>query len=75
MALSVDLALTQDDARRLAQQGLAGSGGAQGGGAGGKDGGGSKGSDRRNLYLLKEGFIEEGSAVWAGMSENDRCVR
>jgi nucleolar protein 4 len=28
--------------------------------------------DRRNLYLGKEGTIEEGSAAWRGMSEHDR---
>lgn len=29
-------------------------------------------ADKRNLYLSKEGHIEEGSAAWAGMSEYDR---
>lgn len=66
--LSVDLALTQDDARRLGQE--------QGGvpGAGKSAGQSNKGGkfDRRNLYLAKEGFIEEGSAQWEAMSENDR---
>jgi nucleolar protein 4 len=66
--LNVDLALTQDDARRLGQE--------QGGvpGAGQTAGQSNKGGkfDRRNLYLAKEGFIEEGSAQWEAMSENDR---
>jgi hypothetical protein len=66
--LNVDLALTQDDARRLGQE--------QGGvpGAGQSAGQSNKGGkfDRRNLYLAKEGFIEEGSAQWEAMSENDR---
>ncbi|WIA36043.1 hypothetical protein OEZ86_007402 [Tetradesmus obliquus] len=69
--LSVDLALTQDDARRLGQE--------QGGvpGAGKSAGQSNKGGkfDRRNLYLAKEGFIEEGSAQWEAMSENDRRKR
>jgi nucleolar protein 4 len=83
VTLSVDLALTQDDARRLgAERGSGPGGGAQGlaaagaaGAAGGKGsaaGPGGKGADRRNLYLAKEGAFEEGSAVWAAMSENDR---
>jgi nucleolar protein 4 len=67
VALTVDLALTQDDARRLGvERGVPAGGGVQGSaGPGGK-------FDRRNLYLSKEGFIEEGSAVWAAISENDR---
>jgi nucleolar protein 4 len=67
VALTVDLALTQDDARRLGvERGVPPGGGVQGSAVlGGK-------YDRRNLYLSKEGFIEEGSAVWAAMSENDR---
>lgn len=59
--LSVDLALTQDDARRLGQAG----------GQTGSNGVGGK-FDRRNMYLAKEGFIEEGSPQWLSMSENDR---
>lgn len=31
-------------------------------------------ADRRNLYLAREGHIEEGSAAWEAMSEYDRCV-
>lgn len=66
VALNVDLALTQDDARRLGSERGAPAGVVQGSaGPGGK-------FDRRNLYLSKEGAIEEGSAVWAAMSENDR---
>lgn len=74
--LTVDLALTQDDARRLGEAqagGATGAAGAAGGGGTGQTGPGGK-FDRRNLYLSKEGFIEEGSAVWAAMSENDRWV-
>lgn len=29
-------------------------------------------ADRRNLYLAKEGHIEEGSAAWNGMSSHDK---
>lgn len=76
VTLTVDLALTQDDARRLGvEQGSAtgprGSGPHQQGSTAAAAGAGGK-FDRRNLYLTKEGFIEEGSAAWAGMSENDR---
>lgn len=67
VTLTVDLALTQDDARRLGVE-RGGVAGVQGSvGPGGK-------FDRRNLYLSKEGFVEEGSTVWMAMSENDRCV-
>jgi nucleolar protein 4 len=77
VALSVDLALTQDGARQLGQERAGGS--AHGGAAGHSNGGvgvtGPGGKfDRRNLYLLKEGFIEEGSPVWASLSESDRCA-
>ncbi|KAK9907300.1 hypothetical protein WJX75_001025 [Coccomyxa subellipsoidea] len=57
--IEVDLALTQDDARQLA--------GATKAQPGGKD--------NRNLYLLKEGQIEEGSPAWQAMSVADRAKR
>lgn len=72
VSLTVDLALTQDDARRLGVEHGRGSAGAAGGPQGSVGLGGK--FDRRNLFLSKEGFIEEGSAVWASMSENDRWV-
>lgn len=72
--LTVDLALTQDDARRLGQAQACGATGAAGAAGGAGQTGPGRKFDRRNLYLSKEGFIEEGSAVWAAMSENDRWV-
>ncbi|KAL3151924.1 hypothetical protein ABBQ32_001053 [Trebouxia sp. C0010 RCD-2024] len=58
--VEVDLALSQDDARNLASGGRASSG---------------PGKDNRNLYLAKEGTIEEGSAAWTTMSATDRSKR
>jgi nucleolar protein 4 len=61
-ALDVDLALTQDSARKLASSGDGGRG----------DGDAAGGRDRRHLYLAKEGDIQPGSAAWLSMSEHDR---
>jgi nucleolar protein 4 len=80
VTLSVDLALSQDDARRLGAERGSGPGGGGPKGLGSAAAGAGKGlavgpggkADRRNLYLAKEGAFEEGSAVWAAMSENDR---
>lgn len=71
--LNVDLALTGDDARKLGQTLTGGQPGqSQTLTAGSKAAGGK--FDRRNMYLAKEGFIEEGSPQWMAMSENDRYV-
>ncbi|KAL3142888.1 hypothetical protein ABBQ38_003176 [Trebouxia sp. C0009 RCD-2024] len=59
--VEVDLALSQDDARNLA--------------SGGRASAGPGGKDNRNLYLAKEGTIEEGSAAWTTMSATDRSKR
>jgi nucleolar protein 4 len=56
----VDAALDQEGARSLAAAQSA----AKGGGPGK--------ADRRNIYLAKEGAVEEGSAAWQAMSEYDR---
>ncbi|BDA47944.1 probable RNA-binding protein 28 [Coccomyxa sp. Obi] len=58
--IEVDLALTQDDARQLAGAGKTAA---------------QPGKDNRNLYLLKEGQIEEGSPAWQAMSAADRAKR
>jgi hypothetical protein len=79
-AFELDLALDKDGARSLAAEQAAakglGFGGAAGGGVGGAGGAGvgGKGADRRNVYLAKEGHIEEGSAAWVSMPEYDRCA-
>ncbi|KAK9829098.1 hypothetical protein WJX72_003878 [[Myrmecia] bisecta] len=57
--LEVDLALSQDDARSLAAQKLPH----------------FDSKDNRNLYLAKEGVIEEGSAAYEAMSASDRTKR
>ncbi|DBA82043.1 TPA: hypothetical protein ACH3X1_007738 [Trebouxia sp. C0004] len=57
--VEVDLALSQDDARNLASGGRAT----------------AAGKDNRNLYLAKEGTIEEGSAAWDSLSVTDRTKR
>jgi nucleolar protein 4 len=58
--MEIDAALDRDGARTLAAVQAAAAGG------------GPAAKDRRNLYLGKEGHIEEGSAAWQGMSEYDR---
>jgi RNA recognition motif-containing protein len=72
--IEVDAALDQDGARSLAVAHAVAKGapGYAGGAAGGAAGKGAKGADRRNLYLAKEGAIEEGSAAWQGMSDYDK---
>ncbi|KAL0026427.1 hypothetical protein WJX79_009181 [Trebouxia sp. C0005] len=57
--VEVDLALSQDDARNLASGGRST----------------AAGKDNRNLYLAKEGTIEEGSAAWDSLSVTDRTKR
>lgn len=56
-SLLVDLALSQPDARTLAVAQAEGRHGS---------------NDKRNMYLAKEGHIDEGSVAWQNMSESDR---
>mmetsp|Transcript_2923 Transcript_2923/g.7844 ORF Transcript_2923/g.7844 Transcript_2923/m.7844 type:complete len:706 (-) Transcript_2923:173-2290(-) len=64
--LDIDMAVSQDDARNISSAGAGASGR-----RGSKEGEGT-GKDRRNLYLAKEGRIEEGSAQWEALSESDK---
>ena len=55
-ALDVDLAVDKDAARSIAIA----------------QQGGKVKLDKKSLYLLKEGAIEEGSTAWQGMSDHDQ---
>ena len=59
MPVEVDLALTGDDARKLA-------------GVHAKAKDIKKIGDKRNLHLEKEGTVAEGTVAWQAMSEHDR---
>lgn len=55
--LDVDLALSKEGAKTLGEKQAQGK---------------QQESDRRNLYLAKEGFIADGSSAWQDMSSQDQ---